>query len=109
MTNAHDTTQEDPTRANSAVMCEPFETGYELHPIQRRAALVTRSRWRDAIVTAVRPDGWVELLDIDVDAATRVWHYADLTASIAPGEPVALNAHYGVLAVGATCLSVRVA
>ena len=113
MTNSHDSTQEDPTRANSAVrcaavMCAPFETGYELHPIQQRAALATRSRWRDAIVTAVSPDGWVELLDLATDVPARVWHYADLTAVVTPGEPVSLNARYGVLAIGRTCLSVRV-
>ena len=109
MTATHDSTHETATRAGSAVMCVPFETGYELHPIQRQAALATRSRWRDAIVTAVTPDGWIELLDLDTDAVRRVWHYADLSASVTSGEPVTLNAHYGVLAIGATCLSVRVA
>lgn len=109
MTATHDSTQETPTRASSAAMCLPFETGYELNPIQRQAALVTRSRWRDAIVTAVTSDGWIELLDIATDAVARVWHYEDLTASITPGEPVTLNAHYGVLAIGPTCISVRVA
>ncbi|MEX1077902.1 MAG: hypothetical protein WED09_02185 [Homoserinimonas sp.] len=107
MTNAHDSTHENPTRVGAAVMCEPFETGYELHPIQRQAAIATASRWRDAIVTAVTADGWIELRDLVTDAATRVWHYADL--SVTPGEPVTINAHYGVLALGRNYISVRTA
>jgi hypothetical protein len=109
MTNAHDVTHANPTRVGAAVMCEPFETGYELNPIQRQAAIATASRWRDAIITAVSTDGWIEIRDLDTDAATQVWHYADLSAFVAPGEPVTINAHYGVLALGRNYLSVRVA
>jgi hypothetical protein len=107
MTHAHDSTQENPARANSAVMCAPFQTGYELHPIQQRAALATRSLWRDAIVSTVAADGWIDILDLATDAVARVWHYADLTETVAPGEPVTLNARYGVLAIGHTFFSVR--
>lgn len=109
MTATHDSSHDNPARVGSAVMCEPFETGYELHPIQRQAALATPSRWRDAIVTAVAADGRIELLDLATDAATQVWHYADLSASVTPGEPVTINAHYGVLALGRNYISVRTA
>jgi hypothetical protein len=90
-------------------MCAAFETGYELHPIQRQAALATASKWRDAIVVGVTAEGWIELLDLATDASAQVWHYRDLTASITPGEPVSINAHYGVLALGGNHISVRLA
>lgn len=107
MTATYDSRHDNPTRVGAAVMCEPFETGYELHPIQRQAALATASKWRDAIVTAVWADGRIELRDLATDAATHLWHYADLSASVTPGEPVTINAHYGVLALGRNYISVH--
>ncbi|HEV7956288.1 MAG TPA: hypothetical protein VGP10_03915 [Marisediminicola sp.] len=107
MTSSRESTHETPPRAHSAVMCAALETGYELHPIQRQAALATTSKWRDATVVEVTAEGWIELLDLATDARARVWHYSDLTASITPGEPVSINAHYGVLAFGHHYISVR--
>jgi hypothetical protein len=84
-----------------------YETGYELNPIQRLAAVTTASHWRDAVVTAVGADGWIDLVDLDTQAASRAWHYE--STGVAAGEPVSLHDQYGVLAVGRALFSVRVA
>jgi len=83
-----------------------FETGYELNPIQRLAAVATASHWRDVVVTAVSADGLIELVDLDTQAASRAWHYESTGVSV--GEPVSLHDQYGVLAVGRALFSVRV-
>lgn len=82
-----------------------YETGYELHPIQRLAAVATASHWRDSVVTRVTGDGWIDLADLDTQAPTRVWHHAAIAVSV--GEPVSLHDQYGVLAVGRSLYSVR--
>jgi hypothetical protein len=84
-----------------------YETGYELHPIQRVAARAAASHWRDAVVTGIAADGWIDLVDLDTEVASRVWHYA--AVDVAVGEPVSLHAQYSVLAVGREQYSVRAA
>jgi hypothetical protein len=96
-----------PTTGAVAMMRSGYETGFELHPIQRLAANAAASHWRDAVVTAVGTDGWIDLVDLATDAAGRVWHYAPIAVSV--GEPVSLHAQYSVLAVGREQFSVRAA
>jgi hypothetical protein len=87
------------------MMRSGFETGYELNPIQRLAAVATPSHWRDAVVTSVGADGWLELVDLQSDAVSRAWHYESTGVTV--GEPVSLHDQYGVLAVGGALFSVR--
>ena len=89
------------------MMRSGYETGYELHPIQRLAANTASGHWRDAVVTAVSSDGWIDLVDLATDAGSRVWHYAPI--AVAVGEPVSLHGQYSVLAVGREQFSVRAA
>jgi hypothetical protein len=84
-----------------------FETGFELHPIQRVAAVATASLWRDVVVSEMCSDGWIELVDMRTEQASRVWHFEALAVTV--GEPVSLHARYDVLAVGRDLFSVRVA
>ena len=89
------------------MMRSGFETGYELNPIQRLAANAAASHWRDAVVTGVSVDGWIDLVDLETETPSRVWHYA--AVAVAAGEPVSLHAQYSVLAVGREQFSVRAA
>ena len=84
-----------------------FETGFELNPIQRLAAVTTASHWRDVVITAVGTDGWVDLVDVETQAQSRAWHYESTGVSV--GEPVSLHDQYSVLAVGQALFSVKVA
>ena len=87
------------------MMRSGFETGFELNPIQRLAAVATPSHWRDVVVTGVSADGWIDLVDLDTQAESRVWHYE--STGVAVGEPVSLHDQYGVLAVRRALFSVR--
>lgn len=88
-----------------AMMRSGYETGYELHPIQRLAAVAAASHWRDSVVTRVDGDGWIELVDLESQQPSRVWHYESIAVS--EGEPVSLHDQYSVLAVGRSLYSVR--
>jgi hypothetical protein len=106
MTYSPDNASADrPTSGAVAMMRCGFETGYELHPIQRLAAVAAASHWRDSVVASVGDDGWVELVDLDSQAVSRVWHFEAIEVSA--GEPVSLHDQYGVLAVGRALYSVR--
>jgi len=89
------------------MMRSGFETGFELNPIQRLAAVATPSHWRDVVVTGISADGWIDLVDLDTQAESRVWHYESTGVTV--GEPVSLHDQYGVLAVGRALFSVRTA
>lgn len=86
-----------------------FEAGFELHPIQRIAAVSTPSQWRDAIVTAIAADGSIGIIDLETGAASALWNYENLTGLVSAGEPVSLHSEYGVLAIGREYRSVRIA
>jgi len=88
------------------MMRSGYETGYELNPIQRLAAVTTASQWRDVVVAGVGADGWIDLVDLDTQAESRAWHYESTGVSV--GEPVSLHEQYAVLAVGRALFSVRV-
>jgi hypothetical protein len=96
-------------RAGSAAMTRArIDGGYELHPIQRQAAIATPSRWRDAIVVSVQADGAIEIFDVESESVSELWHFADLTRLLSAGEPVSLHGDYAVLAVGDAYFSVFV-
>jgi hypothetical protein len=81
-----------------------YETGYELHPIQRLAAVAAASHWRDVVVTETSTDGWIELTALE-GSVSRVWHFEPTGVTV--GEPVSLHDQYSVLAVGRALYSVR--
>jgi hypothetical protein len=56
-------------------------TGYDLNPIQRRAAIATPSKWHDMFVAGVLADGTIELRDLQTDAAIVLWHHAEFISA----------------------------
>lgn len=83
-------------------------SGFDLHPIQRSAAIATPGKWRDALVTEVFATGDIQLQHVEDGHARIIWHYQDLTSTLKPGDPVAVHADYDVLAAGGTHYSIRV-
>jgi hypothetical protein len=92
----------------SGAMCADIRPGHGLHALQLRLAAATPSHWRDALVTAVREDGWVEAITLD-GSPVSLWNHGDLTDVVAPGEPVALHEVYNVLTAGARRFNVLAA
>ena len=90
----------------SATGCASDRPGHGLNALQQRLAAVTASKWRDAIVVAVGTDGFATLVSLDGDGVRRVWHHDAFSGALAPGDPVALHAIYGVLVAGARQFSV---
>jgi hypothetical protein len=108
MTSTPDHASADrPVTRAVAMMRGGFEAGYELHPIQRIAAVATASKWRDVVVTDVADDGWIELVDLETQAESRVWHFERVGVSV--GEPVSFHEQYSVLAVGRSLFSAALA
>lgn len=87
-------------------MCAHADPGHDLHPVQRRLAAATPSRWIDAIAGETSPDGWLELRPLDGAPTFRVWHHEHLAGAVHPGAPVAVHPRYHVLASGSEWLSV---
>ncbi|WP_188675872.1 hypothetical protein [Subtercola lobariae] len=88
--------------------CARAAEGHSLHPMRRRLAAATPSKWADAIVSSVSEDGWLELVSVETSSTVQVWHHHDLAEALSIGEPVALHAAYNVLAVGSEWFSVVV-
>jgi hypothetical protein len=82
------------------LMCAAEGPGHALSAIQLRAASATPSKWQDATVSSISPTGWVVLAPVFGGADVPVWHHADLTQTLAIGDPVSLHALYNVLAAG---------
>jgi hypothetical protein len=95
-------------RAGSMMLRGGFEAGYQLHPIQRLAAIATPSQWRDALVVGTTASGTITVYDVAADSTRTLWHFADLSEILAVGEPVSVHDEYGVLAIGERYLSVSV-
>jgi len=87
-------------------MCAHAAPGHDLHPIQKRLAAATPSRWTDAIAGETSADGWLELHAVDGSPLPRVWHHEHLGDIVHPGEPVPLHGRYHVLVVGSSWLNV---
>ena len=87
-------------------MCVHDRAGHGLSAIQLRLALATPRDWEDAIVTEVRPDGWITLSTVDASAVRVLWNHADMSTTILVGEPVALHTRYDVLSASGQHLNV---
>lgn len=83
-----------------------FDDGQQLHPIIRRAALATPSKWVDALVVSASEDGEITLARLADGTTENRWHHKGLGDVLAPGTPVAFHTVYGVLAIGDTLVSV---
>lgn len=92
------------TACERGAMCVHDRAGHGLGALQLRLALATPSGWRDALVTAVESDGWVELQLWESGETVRVWHHA--AVALDAGAPVALHERYAVLSAGALKLNV---
>ncbi|GAA4367316.1 hypothetical protein [Agromyces bauzanensis] len=98
----------------SAATCRSDRPGHGLHAMQERLAVATATKWVDAIVVEVDEHGFATLAELgDVGGAAaaalgvrRVWHHDAFEGGLAPGEPVAIHALYGVLARGRQRFSV---
>jgi hypothetical protein len=111
--------------------CVLTEAGHTVSAIRLVVSAATPSKWRDGIVTGVSGDspdghsvgkhgvrehsgaGWlrVDLLEPSADGEAGtvwIWNHSDLSTVLRTGEPVALHALYGILAVGAERFSVLV-
>jgi hypothetical protein len=95
-------------RAGSMMLRGGFEAGFQLHPIQRLAAIATPSQWRDALVVRTAASGTITVYDVAADSTRTLWHFADLSEILPVGEPVSVHDEYGVLAIGERYLSVSV-
>src|SRR5262249_31784590 len=90
-----------------AEMCADNRPGHSVHLLQLRVASATRTKWTDAIVLDVHPDGWLALSPVDEGGERlRVWNHADLSRVVHVGDPVAVHTLYNVLAVGRQRFSV---
>jgi hypothetical protein len=94
--------------AGSMMLRGGLEAGYQLHPIQRLAAIATASQWRDALVVEATATGTITVYDLASDSTRTLWHFADLTEILPAGEPVSVHEEYGVLAIGERHLSVSI-
>jgi hypothetical protein len=112
-------------------VCASTEVGHSVSAIRRIVSGATPSKWRDGIVTGVSGDspehghaGWLRIELLEPSAPSKpgtgepetgeagtvwVWNHSDLSTALRAGEPVALHALYGILAVGAERFSVLVA
>jgi hypothetical protein len=79
--------------------CGSDRPGHGVNAIQARLASATPSKWVDALVVDVRPDGFLTVADL-AGGIRRLWHHAPLGETLAAGDPVAVHAVYGVLAHG---------
>lgn len=89
-----------------ASACSSDRPGHRLHAMQMRLSNATPSKWVDAVVTAVDADGFATVAALAGDDERRIWHHDAFSGALEPGDPVAVHAVYGVLAVGASRFSV---
>lgn len=92
-----------------SLMCATEAPGHALSVIQLRVASATPSKWLDATVRSVSASGWVVLAPLVGEADVSLWHHADLTDTLAVGDPVSLHALYNVVAAGRHRFNVFVA
>ncbi|WP_167047347.1 hypothetical protein [Salinibacterium sp. ZJ454] len=106
--------------AEGGSACVNQGAGHTMQSIQRAVVAATPSKWADAIVRHATSDGWIaiDLLDGVINDGTVtddalngggtvwLWNHEDLTATVTPGQPVALHTLYNALAVGSARVSV---
>jgi hypothetical protein len=95
------------TVCEHALMCQDDHAGHALTAMRLRLATATPSGWRDAVVTAVEPNGRITLT-LWRGGSAHVWQHADLEGALVPGDVVAVHRTYGVLAAGTVRWSVAV-
>lgn len=78
-----------------------------MHAIRACAASAMPSRWVDALVRSVSEDGCLEVVEAFTGRVHHLWNHADLSEAVRPGEPVALQEAYGVLALPGRLVGVR--
>jgi len=87
--------------------CQSFGPGHNMHVIHASHVGRTPWGWRAAVLTAVRPDG---TLDIRYDRSVTValWHHEDLTRLLRVGDHVRLHEQYDTLRCRAGLINVAV-
>ncbi len=85
-----------------------FDAGFDIHPIQLRAAIATPASWQDALVVSASANGSIVVRNPFDGSENRLWNHADNTSVLAKGDPVVVHSLYGVLAAGELYLSVAV-
>ena len=92
----------------SAIECSSDRPGHGLHAMQQRLAAATASKWVDGIVSSTDEAGFATIAGLD-GSIRRVWHHDAFAGTLQVGDPVAVHAIYGVLAIGAERFSVAYA
>jgi hypothetical protein len=54
--------------------------------------------WRDGTVASSNTDGWIDITYTLEEGTVRLYHHADLSAEIHPGDPVRVHEQYHALA-----------
>ena len=76
--------------------CQSYYPGHNTHWIHAKHVGRTPWGWRDGVVTGV--DGGTLSVDYVLEEGhLRVWHHADLSAELRPGDPVRVHEEYYVL------------
>ncbi|MET1044698.1 MAG: hypothetical protein ABWX59_11360 [Microbacteriaceae bacterium] len=86
--------------------CVNQGAGHAMQSIQARVVAATPSKWADGIVRHATSDGWIAINLLDGGDTVWLWNHEDLTATVTPGQPVALHTLYNALAVGSARVSV---
>ena len=89
--------------------CTWIGAGHSLAFAQDHIALADRRGWRDAVVHAVTPGGWISLTIVDDDSHALLWTHSDVASTLVVGEPAALNLKHHVLVAGPSIFNVLVA
>lgn len=84
--------------------CASTGAGHRVLAVQAIVAAASPSGFRDAVVTAIEPQGTMLLVDLRGDSL-RVWHHEPADVSV--GEPVAVHQAAGLLAIGDRRISIR--
>lgn len=80
--------------------CSWIGAGHAMAFAQDEIASDDESGWRDSVIDAVSPGGWLSLTAVETHDHLLVWNHSDLVSALSPGDPVAINVDRHVLAVG---------
>ena len=80
--------------------CSWIGAGHAMAFAQDEIASADERGWRDTVVDAVTPGGWLALTTVDSAERMTAWNHSDLISTLSPGDPVAINVESHVLAVG---------
>jgi hypothetical protein len=89
------------SRTSSCVVrngyCQSYANGHNMHFIHARHVGETPWGWRDGVVDALLPYGWVQIVYVDQPAVVKVWHHQPLRGLVRRGDPVRLNENWWAL------------